>query len=145
MTDISPATAVLAWVPTILLGLLGANGVWGWFSERAKLRAAQRAAKAAAPADLATAYASFAKTLNDQAEAFIVALQEERTNLVRRVSELGIEVERLSREHEECLGENRQLRQRIDSLERLLHLPEGAAVSFKGGVVDVETPEGGLT
>jgi uncharacterized protein HemX len=138
-----PTSAAFGLIATAALAVLTGNGLWGWLRDRAKLRAAQRAAKAAEPADLATAYASFAKTLNDQAEAFIKALQAERANLVRRVSELGVEVERLSREHEECLGENRQLRQRIDSLERLLHLPEGSAVTFQAGGVDVSAPKEG--
>lgn len=97
---------------------IGALGAWAQAS--AKLRAASKVAEAAAPADLATAYATFAKTLNDQAEAFIRALQEERANLVKRLGEMSQQILALQTEHEACLGDNRNLHQRIDSLESRL-------------------------
>lgn len=96
------------------------GGAGAWLTASLKLRQARRIATAAAPADLATAYATFAKTLNDQAEAFIRALQEERANLVKRLGEMSQEILALQTEHQECLGDNRNLHQRIDSLESRL-------------------------
>lgn len=120
------------WVVAALTSLAGGGGLWGWLNTRAKL-------KAAAPADLATAYASFAKTLNDQAEAFIKTLQAERADLVGQMHGLRLDLDRLSQEHEECLGENRQLRQRLDSLERKMNLP-GALVVLKDDGATITMP-----
>jgi uncharacterized protein HemX len=141
MPDITPDPSGLPWIVTVVLGLLGGGGAWGWLSDRAKLKEVRRTARAAEPADLATAYATFAKTLNDQAEAFIEALQAERAGLVKQVTELRREIDRLSREHEECLGDNRQQAQRIDSLERLLKLAPSSTVTFQEGGVAVAEPE----
>lgn len=107
---------------------------FNWLTERTK-------ARASAPATVAGAQAAFANALTQQAEFFIKALQDDRSHLENRVEELQQTVDQLKEEasalraeHHTCLGENRQLNQRIDSLEAQLRrqgvpLPPAAKVS----------------
>lgn len=140
-------TPELPWLIAAAVSVVGGGGVWGWLAAHAQLKEAKRLALAAEPADLATAYASFAKTLNDQAEAFIAALQKERSDLVLQLSAVRHEVDRLSADHEQCLAENRQLKQRIDSLERRWLTKPDQVVVLAGGEATVvgagepDTPE----
>lgn len=128
------------WLVGALGSVIGGGGLWRWLTTRAQLRQARQAVLAAQPADLATAYAGFARTLNDQANAFIGALQAERAGLVGELSELREKIDHLTAEHEQCLGDNRNLQSRIDGLERLMRLEANSKVTFEGGDVTVADP-----
>lgn len=124
---------LLAGLP-VVGGLLGAaiTSAFGWATEKSK---------ASAPAAIAASQTAFQVALNDQATAFIKALQSDRSELENEVAALraaldaqGRELAALREDHSTCLGENRQLNQRIDSLEaelrrRGVDLPRGAKVT----------------
>lgn len=110
----------LGWPVAGLLGLFGGGGVWGWLSARAKLKAEKAAAIEAAPAVILASQATFQAALTAQAEVFIKALQEELGHRANRVHALERRVEEVEREAADCLGRERDMHQRIDSLERQL-------------------------
>jgi predicted RNase H-like nuclease (RuvC/YqgF family) len=114
---------------TVLVALVGGGctvggvlltKVFDWLNERVK-----------APATMLQQQTAFAQALNTQTAAFIEALQENRAHLESTVTELTAKVEAqqgkieeqarlildLQSENERCVGEGRQMAQRVDSLE----------------------------
>ncbi|HYD45820.1 MAG TPA: hypothetical protein VEA79_11215 [Phenylobacterium sp.] len=93
----------------VITALLGGGGVWAWLSSRQK-----------SPAEMVSAAAAFQVALNSQADAFIGKLQTLVRDHERTIADLAQRVRDLEAENEECRGENRQLRQAIESLRRQL-------------------------
>jgi septal ring factor EnvC (AmiA/AmiB activator) len=105
-----------------LVGVLGGSfgtGMFGWLSARVKQTKSP-------PADLATAYASFAAAVNTTAEQLLAGQRQE-------IDELRDRLDASEDKHEKCQSENRQLRQVIDSLignlrREGINLPAGLTV-----------------
>jgi hypothetical protein len=136
----------LASAGSAVLGV-GLKSWFDWLNERTKARA---------PATIAASQAAFATALSTQAEAFIAALQADRSHLEEKVAGLEAKIEEqagviegLKRAHEDCLGENRQMGQRHSSLEdelRRLGVPIHAGgratglIEFSGGKATMLMP-----
>lgn len=103
-----------------LAAALGAGGIWAWLTARAKAKADSAAAYSKQPADLLTATAGFHAALSAQAEAFTKTLLEVNAKLAAQVEELISRVHDLEEENQQCRGENRQMAQRVESLEAYL-------------------------
>jgi len=123
----------------------GAGGMWAVLKAVASARASEAVAKVKQPADLLQAMAAFQAALNSQAEAITADLRE-------MVERQGDRIHELEAENEQCRGENRQMSQRLESLEALLRrrgidLPglasaDSMTVIEVGGVTQF-TPGGG--
>jgi TolA-binding protein len=70
------------------------------------------------PVDSVGAATAFQQALNSQAQAFIATLAQINDGLEKQVGQLEGRVRELEEENLQCRGENRDLRQRLDSLER---------------------------
>lgn len=110
--------------------------MWQWLTGRAQAKVA-----------LVANQAAFQKALSDQAAAFTTSLLE-MINLEREeVADLKARIQGLERDNLRCHNENRQLRQMIDSLLRLLRnagidVPEGMTVA---AILETETDDQAVT
>ena len=98
------------------------------------------------PVDSVGAATAFQQALNSQAQAFIATLTEVNKGLEGQVGALEGRIRELEEENDLCRGENRQLKQRLDSLERGLRrrgakIPpqgvEGALIRLEGETAEV--------
>ena len=134
----------MQWVGDARGLLVGAGGVaaamvtgfWAWLKTRPT--------KAQDQADLMTGAAAFQQALSAQASAFISTLNQVIERQAQDLAAMSSRIATLEDENEQCRGENRQLHQRVDSLERALiragvDLPEPQQT---GALVDLNTRSG---
>lgn len=98
-------------------------GFWQWIAARLKAKSEDRvagAAEAAAQADIIEGAAAFHRALKETAEHLVSELREEVRRLRDECGEHRAEIEALKAENEHCRGENRQITQRLESLQSVL-------------------------
>lgn len=133
-----------------LLAALGGGGaVWGFLKAVAASRASAAVARIREPAELLGAMGAFQEALNRQAEAITADLRAEVQALKEEAEGLRERIVELEEENLQCRGENREMKQRVGSLEAFLRrqgidLPggsaEGSLTIFEDGRVTVLAP-----
>ncbi len=153
----SPGPSLPQWlieVATLFGGIVaGAGGLWAALKVIAAAKSTEAVARIQAPAELLPAMAAFQEALNKQAESLVEDLRSEIAALKEEAAGLRERIVELEGDNLLCRGENRDMKQRVGSLESWLRragieVPGGTAsgslITIEGDHVTVLKPgEGG--